>query len=75
MSATNSAIRQAAWLRVARQNDAPETVPAGGSHSQPMDIFPFHKNYTRQSQETVTLNSAVSIFYMETIHELLKICW
>ena len=34
-----------------------ETIHAGSYHSQLMDIFPFHRNYTRQSQEAVTLKA------------------
>ena len=30
-----------------------DSIPEGASHSQPMDIFMFHRNHTRQSQEAV----------------------
>ena len=53
------------WI-ACQQGISPENVPASGSHSQPMNTFPFHRNHTSQSHGMAgshkgsLVNSAVS---------------
>ena len=48
---------QSCWIGCHHAEWYLETVLYGSSHSQPVDIFPFHRNYTRQSQEAVSCDS------------------
>ena len=63
-----------------RQEQSPESVPVGSSHSQLMDIFPFHMNYTSQSHGTARsckgggfVNSAVNASWRPFSHVGLSI--
>ena len=46
----------------------PEAIPAGSSHWQPMDTFPFHRNCTSQNHGTAG-NHEASSFVNSAIHK------
>ena len=60
-----SAIHQA--VACCRPEHSAETIPAGSSHSQPMDIFLFHWNGTSQSWETMRPAAWLIVLEMFTL--------